>query len=360
MSELIGAKPEKTAQNPRKPDADAYAMEASRNFKLWLEQNNCSLGFSTYSRGALFLIGVKSDGTLSQSTHRFSRCMGLYADKDKIWAASLNQIWRFANHVGDAAREQGIDRVYRPRAAFVTGDLDVHEMGETAEGELIFVNTLFSCLATVSLDRSFKMVWKPAFISRLVAEDRCHLNGLAMRDGKPFAVTAVARSDVSNGWRENRDEGGLVIDVATHEVITAGLTMPHSPRWALGKLWVINSGTGGFGYVDAQSGKFEEVTFCPGFARGVAIHGKYAVIGLSRPRKDGTFGGMPLDARLAHHKIEARCGLMIVDLETGSAIEWLRVKGSVQELFDVVVIQGTRRPMIMGDPKTQSGQFVDY
>lgn len=360
MSDFIEEKPAMPAVLDRKPREEGYAMEASRNFKLWMSQNNCSIGFSTYSKGALFLIGMKPDGTLSQSTHSFSRCMGLYADGNKIWAASLNQIWRFANHVGDAAREQGIDRVYRPRTAFVTGDLDVHEMAETAEGELIFVNTLFSCLATVSLDRSFKMVWKPSFISRLAAEDRCHLNGLAMRDGRPYAVTAVACSDVSNGWRENRDEGGIVIDVASQEIITSGLTMPHSPRWALGKLWVINSGTGGFGYVDAKTGKFEELTFCPGFARGMAIQGKYAVIGLSRPRKDGTFGGMPLDARLVHHKIEARCGLMIVDLETGSAVEWLRIKGSVQELFDVVTIAGTRRPMIMGDPKTQSGQFVDY
>lgn len=352
--------PGKVQDSGAKPRSTGYAMEASRNFKVWMAENRCSLAFSTYSMGALFLIGLKNDGTLSQSSHRFSRCMGLHVDGDKIWAASLHQLWRFTNHAGDLAREQGIDRVYRPRMAYVTGDLDVHEMAETAAGELIFVNTLFSCLATPSPDKSFRMVWKPNFISRLNAEDRCHLNGLAMRDGKPFAVSAVAQSDVALGWRENRVEGGIIIDVASQDLLATGLTMPHSPRWALGKLWVLNSGTGGFGYITPATGHFEEVTFCPGFARGMSIIGKYAVIGLSRPREAGTFSGMKLDERLTHHRIESRCGLMIVDLETGSATEWLRVKGSVQELFDVAVIRETRQPNILADPKAHSGQFVDF
>lgn len=334
-------------------------MEASRNFKSWLAENGCSLAFSTYQRGALFLIGLKPDGTLSQSIHRFSRCMGLHVDGEKIWAASLHQLWRFANHAGDFARQQGYDRVYRPRVAYVTGDLDIHEMGETAEGELVFVNTLFSCLATVSDSRSFRPVWQPAFISRLAAEDRCHLNGLAMRDGRPWAVTAVAQSDVANGWREHRQDGGVVIEVASQDILCAGLSMPHSPRWALGRLWVLNSGRGALGHVDPATGRFEEVTFCPGYARGMAIVGKYAVIGLSRPREQGTFSGLALEDRLKGYRIEPRCGLMVVDLETGSAVEWLRISGAIEELFDVAVLPATRCPVIMADPKRQGSQLVD-
>jgi uncharacterized protein (TIGR03032 family) len=348
---------------PTQPDAkakaDAYSMEASRNFKLWLSENRCSLAFSTYQRGSLFLLGLQKDGKLSQSTHRFARCMGLHVDGDKIWAASLNQLWRFSNHAGDIAKAQGTDRVYRPRQIYVTGDLDIHEMAETADGQLLFVNTLFSCIAKPSVERSFAPVWKPSFISKLAAEDRCHLNGLAMRDGQPYAVTAVAQSDVAQGWREHRRSGGVVIEMASDEVICDGLSMPHSPRWAHGKLWVLDSGNGAFGFVDPAKGKFEEVTFCPGFARGMALIGRYAVIGLSRPR-DGTFRDLALQDRLAKHRVEARCGLMVVDLETGSAVEWLRINGSIQEMFDVSVIPETRQPVIMGDPKTQSSQFVDF
>ena len=353
-SDTVPAQPQKT-----KPDDNAYSMEASRNFKLWLSENRCSIAFSTYQRGALFLLGLQKNGKLSQSTHRFARCMGLHVDGDKIWAASLNQLWRFSNHVGDIARQQGTDRVYRPRQIFVTGDLDIHEMAETDQGELLFVNTLYSCIAKPSVERSFAPVWKPDFISKLAAEDRCHLNGLAMRDGKPFAVTAVSQSDVAQGWREHRQSGGVVIEMATDQVICDGLSMPHSPRWAHGKLWVLDSGNGAFGFVDPAKGRLEEVTFCPGFARGMALIGRYAVIGLSRPR-DGSFRDLALQERLSKHRIEARCGLMVVNLESGSAVEWLRINGSIQELFDVSVLPETRQPIILADPKTQSGQFVDY
>ena len=100
-----------------------------------------------------------------------------------------------------------------PQVGYVTGDLDIHDLavdGSSAEGSgapagggrLVFVNTLFSCLATVSEKQSFLPLWRPPFVSKLAAEDRCHLNGLAMRGGKPAWVTAVSESDVADGWRE--------------------------------------------------------------------------------------------------------------------------------------------------------------
>ena len=340
-----------------KPDR-AYQFEASRNFRLWLAENRCSLAFSAYYTGTLFLLGLDKNGKLAKSTHSFSRCMGICGDADKIWASSLHQVWRFSNYIGSYAREQGYDRIYRPRVAHVTGDLDIHEMGETADGRLVFVNTLFSCLATLSDTRSFETLWTPPFISKVAAEDRCHLNGLAMKDGQPLAVTAIAQSDVAQGWREHRQDGGIIIDVASKEIVASGLSMPHSPRWAMGRLWVLNSGTGGFGYIEAGSGAFREVAFCPGYARGMAIHGRHAVIALSKPREQNTFGGLKLQDRLAQHKIGARCGLMIVDLETGTASDWLRIDGSVQELFGVAVLSGVRNPAILGDPVHNSTQLV--
>ena len=72
------------------------------------------------------------------------------------------------------------------------------------DGRIVFVNTLYSCLATLSERHSFKPIWRPPFISRLAAEDRCHLNGLAMRGGAPAFVTATSRSDAVNGWRARR------------------------------------------------------------------------------------------------------------------------------------------------------------
>jgi uncharacterized protein (TIGR03032 family) len=141
-----------------------------------------------------------------------------------------------------------IASTFRVWAICTTGDLNVHDVvvAATPEGQeqLVFVNTLFSCLATLSDRHSFKLLWKPPFISKLAPEDRCHLNGLAVVAGQPRYVTSFSRTDTREGWRDNRLESGCVTDVLSGEVVATGLTMPHSPRFYQGKLWLLNSGTG--------------------------------------------------------------------------------------------------------------------
>lgn len=338
----------KLQSNPQK--TPHYSFNASRNFRRWLGEQRGSLAFSTYQLGLLFLIGMGQDGRLTRKTHRLSRCMGLHVDADKIWAASLHQIWRFSQYSGFTAQAQGVERVYRPRVAHVTGDIDIHEIAEDSNGRLIFVNTLHSCLATLSDDLSFEPLWKPPFISKLAAEDRCHMNGLAMRDGQPAFVSAVSQTDVADGWREHRRNGGVVIDLDSNEIAGHGLSMPHSPRWHRGRLWVLNSGNGGFGFIDPDTGLFEEVCFCPGYARGLTFSGRYAIIGLSKPRRVDAFGGLGLGDRLAAAKVSARCGLIVVDLDSGDICEWMTLEGDVVELFDVRFLHGVLRPSIEGDP----------
>jgi uncharacterized protein (TIGR03032 family) len=181
-----------------------------------------------------------------------------------------------------------------------------------------------------------------------VPEDRCHLNGLAMDGAKPAYVSAVSRSDVSDGWRERRQDGGIVIDVASNEIVASGLSMPHSPRLYDKKLWLLNSGTGEFGTVDPANGKFTAVCFCPGYARGLAFIGRHAVIGLSRPRRNQTFAGLALDDRLREKDAAARCGLLIVDIDSGNVVEWLRFEHTIEELYDVAVLPGVRQAEAIG------------
>jgi len=144
--------------------------------------------------------------------------------------SSLYQMWRFENVLEPGQLANGYDRLYVPQVAYTTGDIDVHDVAVDGSGRVIFVNTLFGCLATVSETHSFVPLWKPPFLSKLAAEDRCHLNGLAMQDGRPKYVTTVSQSDVADGWRDRRRNGGCVIDVTTNETIITGLSMPHSPR----------------------------------------------------------------------------------------------------------------------------------
>ena len=341
-------------QTPTAP-AKGLEINASRQFTPWLFEQNLSLAFTTYQAGKLFFIGWQPDGRLSVFERTFERCMGLYAQGSSLYMSSLYQLWRLENILQPGQIHNNYDALYLPQVGYVTGDLDIHDIAlAQAEGQdsntqkLIFVNTLFSCLATISETHSFIPVWQPPFISKLAAEDRCHLNGLAVRDGLARYVTAVSQSDVADGWRDKRVNGGCVIDVQSNEILLTGLSMPHSPRWYRDKLWLLNSGTGEFGYADLERGKFEPVAFCPGYQRGLAFHGDFAVVGISQPRHNKTFSGLPLDEQLLAKNAKPRCGLLVIDLRTGDVVHSLRLEGVVEELYDVQVLPGVRRPMAIG------------
>ena len=321
---------------------------SSRGLPGWLAAHAHSLAFTTYQAGKLFLLGVQTDGRLSLFERTFNRCMGLCAHADALWLTTLFQVWRLENALPHGQQQAGYDRLYVPRVAYTTGDLDAHDLAVTRAGQVVFVNTLFSCLATLSERASFVPLWRPPFVSRLAAEDRCHLNGLALADGEPAYVTLVGRSDVADGWREHRRRGGCVYDVRTSEPVCEGLSMPHSPRVHAGKIWLLEAGSGHLGFVDPKTGSFERVAFLPGYARGLCIIGDYAVIGLSKLRRSRTFADLELGEQLARRGAEPRCGLMIVDLRSGDAVHWLRLDGIVEELYDVAALPGVRQPMALG------------
>jgi uncharacterized protein (TIGR03032 family) len=323
-------------------------FNASRQFPNWLAEQRISLAFTTYQAGKLFLIGLQPDGRLSIFERTFNRCMGLWSDGQSLWMSSLFQLWRFANYLPPGQSYQGYDRLYVPQAAHTTGDIDIHDLAIDGNGRLLFVNTLFGCIATISENHSFRPLWSPPWQSRLAAEDRCHMNGLALDNGHPRFVTAVSQSDVAEGWRNSRRDGGVVVDLASNAVVVEGLSMPHSPRFHRGQLWLSDSGNGYLGRVDLKAGKFEPVTFCPGYLRGMAIVGDYAIVGLSRPRRDKTFSGLALDSELTKRRAEPRCGLEVIDLRSGDAVHRLVLDGIVEELYDVVILPDVVRPFAIG------------
>ena len=267
-------------------NAPSFDFMTSRQFTSWLSEQSLSLSFTTYQAGKLFFVGIQADGRLSVFERTFNRCMGLWSDGQTMWMSSLYELWKFVNVLDAGMQHDGYDRLYVPQACYVTGDLDIHDLSVDGDGRLVFVNTLFGCLATTDDEYNFEPLWKPPFLSKLAAEDRCHLNGLAMREGKPRYVTAVGKTDVADGWRDCRQDGGIVLDVDSNQVIVDGLSMPHSPRWYRDRLWVLDSGNGFFGYVDEATGKFERVTFCPGYLRGLTFHGELCDCGAIRSAKE--------------------------------------------------------------------------
>ena len=337
-----------TATPPDAASEAAFDLFTSRQFPNWLAERGCSIGFTTYQSGKLFFLGTNPGGALSVFERSFERPMGLYADGEQIWLSTLYTLYRFSNSLPAGTLEDGFDRKYIPQVGYITGDIDVHDLGVDKSGAPLFINTLFGCIATTDQYHSFSPVWQPSHLSDLAPEDRCHLNGLAMRDGEAAYVTAVSDSDVVDGWREHRRDGGIVIDVATKAIVAEGLSMPHSPRWYRDELWVANSGAGELGTVNLESGKFEAKVFLPGYIRGLTFIDKWAVVGLSKPRHNKTFSGLPLDEALSNKKVEARCGIYIVNIETGHIEHWLHISGVITELYDVVVVPGVRRASFIG------------
>lgn len=342
------------------PPVPVSDISVSRGLADWLVANDTSLAFSSYQTGQLFLVGVLPNGGISLNQQNFTRAMGVTAHGGRLYVGSLFQIWRLENMLRPGELGNGsFDAVYVPRNAQTTGDVDVHELGIDREGRVIFVNTKYSCLATLDLTHSFKPLWKPPFISKLAAEDRCHLNGLAMVDGRAKYVTAVSRTDLLTGWRARRDQGGVVIDVETDRIVTDQLSMPHSPRVADGKLYVLDSGRGQLIEVDPESGARRDIAFAPGFMRGLSIHRGHAFVTLSKPR-DGSFKELALEGELKKRDGDAWCGVVIINLASGDIVEWIRLEGDIVELFDVTALPGVRCPMSVGVGTTEMRTTISF
>ncbi|WP_256875282.1 TIGR03032 family protein [Nostoc sp. C052] len=337
--------------------APKLEIACSSHLVTWLQTHLLSLTFTTYQTNRLFFIGCNEQGRVVAKERLFDKPMGMYAVNNSIYVSTRYQIWRFENLLKPGEIYQQSDRLYIPRTAYTTGDLNIHDVVLDESENIIFVNTDFSCLATISNDYSFVPLWQPPFISKLAAEDRCHLNGLALRDRKPRYVTACSTTDTAAGWRNHRVGGGVVIDVQSDDIIATGLSMPHSPRWYQGKLWLLNAGTGDFGYLDGS--QFVSITFCPGFVRGLALWQNFAIVGLSKLRSP-TFSGLPLEERLATLGKTSQCGLMVIDINTGETVHWLHLDGVVEELFDVAVLPGVRQPQALGFQSEEIERLVTF
>jgi uncharacterized protein (TIGR03032 family) len=347
----------KAAEPPSTPAEERVTYSMSPGLPGFLGAQRIALAVSSYQSGKFYLLGQNVDGGLLVDERFFRKAMGICVpDKDTILLATLFQIVRFKNVLNPGEQINNVfDACYVPRETYVTGEIDAHDVGVLKDGRVVFVNTLYNCLATPSQRHSFTPLWKPPFISGIVKEDRCHLNGLAMADGVPRYVTAVSKSDTIDGWRDRRASGGVVVDVQTSEIVIGGLSMPHSPRIYRDRLWLLNSGTGELGWIEPGSGqgagqaaaKFHALAFCPGFLRGLAFHGNHALVGLSKPRYQ-RFEGLALDQKLADADSEPWCGVQVIDLDSGACVHWFRLDGAVAELYDLAIVPGAMRPMSLG------------
>ena len=325
-----------------------------------LDQFGMSVLVTTYQAGRLVVLRSQH-GTLNTHFRTFDKPMGLAVCANRIAVGGATSVWEFHNlpavcHRLDNSNAEH-DACYLPRTTHWTSDIQIHEMawcGSNDRPDLLFVNTLFSCVAQRSDIYNFVPVWRPPFIKQFAPQDSCHLNGIATREGRARYVSALGEADRAGGWRENKRDGGIVIDMESDEIIARQLSMPHSPRWYRDRLWILESGRGGFGYIDLDTGKYQAVTELPGFTRGLSFVGPLALIGLSQVRESAVFGGVPIAER---ELAQRNCGVWVVDLESGNTVGFVRFEDAVQEIFAVESLPSRYPEIVNENRELLAGSF---
>ncbi len=322
-----------------------FRYSQTESFVGLLRELGASLLVSTYQANKLLAVRAAGEG-LSTLVRTFERPMGIAVAGGRAALGTVDRVWFFrdAPDIAQQLEPRGMyDICYLPRSCHITGDIGVHELA-WAGGELWLANTRFSCLCTLDPAYSFVPRWQPRFITALAAEDRCHLNGIAVGDDKVKYVTVLGDTNTPGGWRENKPHGGCLLEVPSGEVVLRGMCMPHSPRIRKERVWLLESGTGRLLVSNPASGRSDSVTELPGFARGLAICGDFAFIGLSKIRASSAMDGVPL----AERRESLKCGIAVVDLRSGRPVASLEFHSAVEEIFDVQILTGVRFPEVIG------------
>jgi uncharacterized protein (TIGR03032 family) len=322
-----------------------FSCTMSPNMPELLWQLNCTLALSTYQAGKVVFLSALNENEIIQLPRDFEKAMGMAVSGERLAVATKNEVVVLANSRALAINYPGYsnkyDGLYLPRATYYSGEVDLHDMSWGNEG-LWAVNTRFSCLSLIDDEFSFKAKWKPSFISDLTPDDRCHLNGMAMQNGKPKYVTALGKTDGPKAWRSEIQAGGLLIDVESNEIVIPNLPMPHSPRIYDGKVYILCSATGELVCAQTATGKYDVITKLNGFVRGMSKIGDHLFIGLSKLRQNAsTFRDLPI----ARESIF--CGVVVVHLPSGLPVGHIKYENSVEEIYDVQILPGIRRPAIM-------------
>jgi uncharacterized protein (TIGR03032 family) len=327
------------------PPAPPFSCSYSPNMPELLWDLNCSLAITTYQAGKLVILSAPTKNELIQLPRTFDKPMGIALSGNRLGIATKDEIHVFADSPNHAAEypenPKSYDHIYIPRSTHYCGTLDIHDL-TWHNNKMIAVTTAFSCISEINDEYNFKPIWHPKFISSINPEDRCHLNGLAIQNNELKYASALGDTDTPQGWRENKHKGGIIIDIPSGETIIRDLAMPHSPRVYNDKLYFLLSATGQLVQGNPENGSCEVVNEFNGFVRGLAKHGDYLFIGLSRIRENSSaFRDLPIA------KKSLTSGIVVVYLPMGNIVGHIYYKSSVEEIYDVQVLPEMRRPGMM-------------
>ena len=325
-----------------------FSCQFSPQVPELLSKLNCTIAISTYQAGKLVFISSKDEDSLIQLPRNFNKAMGIAEDfeNQKLAVACKDEVILFknsselANYYPKAPNKY--DALYMPRITYHTGAVDIHDLSFGSNGDIYAVNTLFSSIIKLDENYSFTPVWTPPQIDKITSEDRCHLNGMAMLNGKPKYATAFNNGNTPQSWRDNITSSGVIYDIEKNEIICSGLPMPHTPRIFNDELYVLLSATGELVKIDTDKGTYDVIVKIGGFVRGMSLHKDYLFIGISKLRKNSsTFGKLDF----AKHANQA--GIVIVHLPTKSIAGKINYLNSLDEIYDIHILKDKRRPNIL-------------
>ena len=229
-----------------------------------------------------------------------------------------------------------------PVADNKTYNSSLNILGVCGIGNPLQIILLFSSIIKLDENYSFNPVWTPPQIDKITSEDRCHLNGMAMLNGKPKYATAFNNGNTPQSWRDSITSSGVIYDIEKNKIICSGLPMPHTPRIFNDKLYVLLSATGELVKIDTDNGTYDVIVKIGGFVRGMSLHKDYLFIGLSKLRKNSsTFGKLDF----AKHANQA--GIVIVHLPTKSIAGKINYLNSLDEIYDIHILKDKKRPNIL-------------
>jgi uncharacterized protein (TIGR03032 family) len=318
---------------PGKPDSRRFNMRYSPSFPAVLNELGISLLVTKYDTNGALLCLSERDGDLHALARPCDHPAGIGVTDSALSIGTRRRIDVLRDRLPelDGAHTQSRDACYIPYVTYTTGDFSVREMAYAGR-RLHAVSAMFSALCVIGEDQQVTPWWSPPFITSLVPEDRCHLNGLAIVDEQVGYVSALGTTDHKRGWRDGKLDGGVVLDVKTGDVVISGLCVPHSPRWREGRLWLLESGTGSLLRADPVTGGKETVHTARGFNRGLALIGKYAFVGFS-PARGNILRGLPIEQNGMDNP-----GVRIIDTHTGTVVAVAVFEDRTGEVFDIQIL----------------------
>jgi uncharacterized protein (TIGR03032 family) len=305
-------------------------IETSPRLMQWLRTRRLCLALSTGVSGKLITLGAGVSGLTFFDVGCDSPGALLTTEKG-LYVTARSRVWRFDDVLTGGEQYRGTDRLCLPGQCRPTGAIGIQDLAAEESGKLLVAASAFNCVARMNSRGDLKPIWRPAFIDKIVREDRCHLTGFCLRDGTVAYVTVSAASNEKDGWRQNQN-GGQVIDAVTHRTVAEGLNRPHAPRLYRNRLWVLESGSGALGWIDSERRRFEGFAQVPGTPRGLRFVGDHALVTTS-----------------------GAAGIHWINLKTGKFDHWLALRGSIAEAIDVAVIPGETVPRLAGLSLADSG-----